>query len=179
MKKADIRRRFRALRDGLRDRAERSAQALEALGGALGTIDRLGSFSPIGSEADPRGAKARRIAYPRIEGNEIVMRWAALEELKPTGPYAIHEPAPAAPTAGHLDIVLVPGLVFDGVGGRLGYGRGFYDRLLRRVRGAGELTRFLGFGFQIQWTEETLPQHENDEPLDGFLSEAGLVWVEA
>ena len=35
--------------------------------------------------------------------------------------------------AGELDLILVPGLVFDPQCGRIGYGKGYYDRLLHQV----------------------------------------------
>ena len=53
------------------------------------------------------------------------------------GRFGIREPLPACPEVllNRLDLVLVPGIAFDVRGGRLGRGRGFYDRLLAGVRG--------------------------------------------
>jgi 5-formyltetrahydrofolate cyclo-ligase len=53
------------------------------------------------------------------------------------GEFQIMEPHPDCPEIEPeiLDLILVPGLSFDSRGGRLGRGRGFYDRLLMQVRG--------------------------------------------
>lgn len=64
------------------------------------------------------------------------------------GRYGIPEPAPDLPwiSLDRLDFTAVPGLAFDHSGGRLGRGRGFYDRLLAGIRG---LTCGVGFDFQV------------------------------
>jgi 5-formyltetrahydrofolate cyclo-ligase len=67
--------------------------------------------------------RARKVSRP---GEEIV-----------TGQFGVREPgADCAELAlGEFHLVLVPGLAFDVAGNRLGRGRGYYDRLLREVRG--------------------------------------------
>lgn len=53
------------------------------------------------------------------------------------GKFNVREPAAGCPEVplNQLDLVLVPGIAFDARGGRLGRGKGFYDRLLAEVRG--------------------------------------------
>mmetsp|Transcript_1935 Transcript_1935/g.4629 ORF Transcript_1935/g.4629 Transcript_1935/m.4629 type:complete len:218 (+) Transcript_1935:58-711(+) len=57
----------------------------------------------------------------------------------PQNKWNIPEPPPEMPRhvaqPGELDIILVPGLAFDRTGGRLGQGKGYYDRFLARIKG--------------------------------------------
>jgi 5-formyltetrahydrofolate cyclo-ligase len=72
---------------------------------------------------------------PRVEGDEILSLRFALETELAESPWGIHEPTHDEFVDDELiDMVLVPGLVFDRRGHRVGYGKGFYDRFLSRCR---------------------------------------------
>jgi 5-formyltetrahydrofolate cyclo-ligase len=66
-----------------------------------------------------------------------------------------------------VDLVVAPGLAFDGYGYRLGYGGGYYDGFLRRP---GVRAARIGFGFDAQIVER-VPRDERDERLDAVVSE--------
>ena len=70
------------------------------------------------------------------------------------------------------DLLLVPGLAFDGEGHRLGYGRGFYDALLDRLDGRLPV---LGVGFACQRVSR-LPRDPQDLPVQGLVTEQGFAW---
>ncbi len=74
---------------------------------------------------------------------------------------------PVVPT-----VVIVPLVAFTEGGSRLGYGGGFYDRTLERLRGRGSVFA-VGFAFEAQRLPD-LPQDPFDQPLDAIATEAGL-----
>ncbi|PAZ02579.1 MAG: 5-formyltetrahydrofolate cyclo-ligase [Opitutia bacterium AMD-G3] len=85
----------------------------------------------------------------------------------------ILEPTPGAPIrpATEVDLFLVPGLAFDAAGHRLGYGAGFYDRLLTQAKA----TAFtVGYGFDFQVHPE-VPVEAHDQALHAIVTPAGLV----
>jgi len=87
------------------------------------------------------------------------------------GVWGIREPDPQrCPGVERTDInaVLVPGVAFTAAGGRLGYGGGFYDRLLRGWPGRVPL---VGPAFELQVVGD-LPLGPDDEPIDTVVTEA-------
>lgn len=144
--KAALRREVLARRDALDPdaRARLSAAALSRVAGlgAFRRARRVLAYASFGSELDTRPflqqvlAGGRTLVLPRIE--RAARRLALHQvgdldtELRP-GVWGIPEPDPERSrqvTPGGIDFVLVPGLVFDPRGGRIGYGAGYYDRLL-------------------------------------------------
>lgn len=79
----------------------------------------------------------RRWLFPRINGHGLAFHQVRnpATDFRP-GPWGILEPAPDLPEIplAEIDVFLCPGLAFDPTGGRLGRGRGFYDRLLAAAR---------------------------------------------
>src|SRR3712207_8849667 len=69
-----------------------------------------------------------------------------------------------------IDFVLVPGLAFDSWGGRLGYGGGFYDKLL--ADGLSPCTWLVAGAFECQMVEK-IPLNEHDMPMDVVVTENG------
>lgn len=84
----------------------------------------------------------------------------------------MEEPTDAAPVIAPA-IVLVPLLAFDGEGFRLGYGGGYYDRTMDLLRQTENPPMFIGVGFSMQEVDQ-VPTTEEDEPLDGVLTELGV-----
>ena len=72
-------------------------------------------------------------------------------------------------------MLLVPGLAFDGQGRRLGYGGGYYDETVRRLRGRGTGRGFLvGVGFDFQLIDHC-PAGEGDVTIDCVVTDARVV----
>jgi len=94
----------------------------------------------------------------------------SFEDLRP-GALGVLEPFPdqrIAMTPENFDLIIVPGVAFDRLGGRLGYGKGYYDRFLVHTR-AFRLA--LAFDFQLL---ESVPTETHDMPMDGILTENGF-----
>ena len=70
------------------------------------------------------------LILPRIEGNELSLHLSDGKLFRNC--YGILEPAREAPLA-MPKLALVPGLAFDSKNNRIGYGKGFYDRLLAKI----------------------------------------------
>ena len=80
-------------------------------------------------------------------------------------PTEVADPVP--PSA--IDLFLVPLAACDRQGNRLGFGKGYYDRALTGATGYK-----LGIGFQCQLVDH-VPFDSHDVPMNGFLSEEGLI----
>ena len=68
------------------------------------------------------------------------------------------------------DLILIPGLAFDERGGRVGKGKGFYDRYLD---GKGGLK--IGVAFEVQVLRKKLALEPHDKLLDGLVTERRIL----
>ena len=116
----------------------------------------------------------KRLVVPVVTGETLsLIRIASAAELapaafgllEPTGP--IRRRADRRVQPAEIDLVIVPGVVFDRRGGRIGYGKGYYDRLLARTR-AGAVT--LGLAFESQVVHE-VPMGPKDVHLQYLATE--------
>ena len=69
-----------------------------------------------------------------------------------------------------IDVVIVPGSVFDERGGRFGYGGGYYDKFLSRTPHATKI----GLAFDLQVVEKA-PLQPHDELLDYIITEQRVI----
>ena len=107
-------------------------------------------YAPFGGEIDvlpiARQALAdgKTVAFPRCNKTECTMEYHIVDSVEAldVGAYGISEPPADAPVW-HADqceadthpVCIVPGLVFDRAGYRVGYGKGYYDRYLSTFPG--------------------------------------------
>lgn len=138
----------------------------------------VSGFMPIRTEIDPRPAMAEASAHgvvgvPVITGAHQPLRFSVWtpEALMAAGPFGAR--IPADEDFFDPEIVIVPLLAFTRQGGRLGYGGGFYDRTLARLR-ACRATLAIGFAFAGQEVD-VLPLEATDQPLDMIVTEAGVI----
>ncbi len=177
--KAKLRTAAAARRDALPAAARQAAaEAIAARDFPLaigpGTI--VSGFMPLASEINPLplmkklAAQGARLALPVVagRGQPLTMRaWAWGEPLN-AGVWGIREPKPEAPEV-EPDMLLVPLLAFDRAGYRLGYGGGYYDRTIGRLRANKPVTA-VGIGFAAQEVPQ-VPISPRDARLDLVLTE--------
>jgi len=118
-------------------------------------------------------ADGKEVACPRCDVSAHTMTFRkirSLGELSP-GAYGLYEPAPDAPETQPEEmqnsVCIVPGLAFDGSGGRLGYGGGYYDRFL-----AGYCGSTVGLCRSECYSAQPLPRDNTDVTVDTVVTDA-------
>ncbi|WP_270729244.1 5-formyltetrahydrofolate cyclo-ligase [Shimia sp. Alg240-R146] len=153
-----------------------SAHLSEILAGYRGVP--LAGYMPIRTEIIPLAAMAEAAAHgpvgvPVIQGEAQPLefsRWEPEGALR-DGPFGAQ--VPVVDDYFDPEIVIVPLVAFDRNGGRLGYGGGFYDRTLERLR-ARRGTLAIGFAFDAQEADD-LPLEPTDQPLDMMVTESRIL----
>jgi 5-formyltetrahydrofolate cyclo-ligase len=148
---------------------------IEVVPGAI-----VSGFSPMKSEISPLPLLRRladaglSLALPVVtgRGQPLVMRAWSFGAPLVSGVWGIREPPADAPEL-YPDILIVPLLAFDRRGYRLGYGGGYYDRTIARLRTMKPVTA-VGIAFSAQQIED-VPITPRDERLDLVLTEAGTI----
>ena len=142
--------------------------------------ERLMSFVSMPLEVDTLPLFSERSMIVPFCGKEdiIPVRILSLDELEPTGRMKILEPGltirqdvSRQVLPEQIDVVLVPGLAFDRLGNRLGRGKGYYDRFLRRLS-PSTLTIGLAFDGTIR---NQIPCGENDHPVKMIVTESAVL----
>lgn len=132
----------------------------------------VAGYMPFRSEIDPLplmqalADAGARLALPRMEGERLVLHAFRFGDALVAGPYGIVEPVASAPAI-VPDIILTPLVAYDAQGGRLGYGKGFYDRLFA----AHPAALRVGLAFPEQQVGQ-VPRAAHDAPLHLVLTGA-------
>jgi 5-formyltetrahydrofolate cyclo-ligase len=123
-------------------------------------------------------AAGKQVVLPMVQADRLTMSLYAVDDLErdvAPGYRGILEPhrhsaRVVAPTG--LDLALVPGVAFDLRGGRLGYGAGFYDRLLGHL---SQHTPTVGLAFDFQIMPR-LPLQSHDIMLEAIVTDRRAIW---
>jgi 5-formyltetrahydrofolate cyclo-ligase len=181
--KAEIRKTAFARRDALPP-AERQAAA-EAIAArpfplpvSPGVI--VSGFSPLKTEINPLpllrklAAAGARLALPVVagRGKPLVMRSYAFGQPLNEGVWGIREPKDDAPEV-DPDILIVPLAAFDRRGNRIGYGAGYYDMTISRLRSLKPVVA-VGIAYAAQEVPK-VPTTTRDERLDLVLTEREVI----
>jgi 5-formyltetrahydrofolate cyclo-ligase len=140
----------------------------------------ISGYSPMKSEFNPVPLMRKladagaQLALPVVagRGKPLTMRaWTFGEELA-SGVWGIREPKADAPEV-FPDILLVPLAAFDRTGHRIGYGAGYYDMTIARLRAMKPVTA-IGVAFAAQEINQ-VPATEFDARLDLVLTEREVI----
>ncbi len=153
---------------------------LACLAGGIGVRPgvAVAGYWPVGDELDTRPLMAALDATGYVCALPVVTecdpalvfrRWRRDDALA-AGRYGIMQPHAGAARI-TPDVVLTPLLAFDATGYRLGYGAGYYDRTLRRLRMEGNVTA-IGICYAAQAVDD-VPHDGGDERLDWIVTEDG------
>jgi 5-formyltetrahydrofolate cyclo-ligase len=177
--KAALRREVLARRELVaKDDARAFAQRLADVGAAFAaekSAKIASAYWSINDEAstflllDKLAAEGIATALPVMQGRAAPLcfrQWKKGEPLAEVK-WGIKEPMPAAEV--FPDLLFVPLVGFDRAGNRLGYGAGFYDRTLARLRATQPIVA-VGVAFSVQELR-AIPSEAYDQKLDYVLTD--------
>jgi 5-formyltetrahydrofolate cyclo-ligase len=160
----------RSLSPQLRDELE--AKLAQVILPHLITARIVAAYYPMQSEISPLG-----LLGLLGDGQFPVLPWFADRDSRmlfrrapagEPGPWGLLQPDAAAP-AEAPDVVIVPLVLADRSGTRIGHGKGHYDRALSYLRQAGPVFT-IGVGWDEQISDEPIPADPWDVPLDALAT---------
>jgi len=140
----------------------------------------VSGFMPMKSEINPLpllkrlAAEGAKLALPVVlgRGKPLLMRTWEFGAPLEAGVWGISQPKADAPEI-DPDILIVPLAAFDRAGHRIGYGAGYYDMTITRLRGIKPVIA-LGIAFAVQEIPR-VPATERDARLDLVLTEREII----
>lgn len=107
---------------------------------------------------------------PFVEENKINISKLDNFENLVKGKFGVFEPKKKERYDDKIDLIIVPGVVFDEKGSRIGFGRGYYDKLLSELKDPLKI----GLAFEEQIVD-FLPTEEHDMPVDIIITEKRVI----
>jgi 5-formyltetrahydrofolate cyclo-ligase len=140
----------------------------------------VSGFSPLKTEINPLplmrrlAAAGARLALPVVagRGKPLIMRSFTFGQALNEGVWGIREPKDDAPEV-DPDILIVPLAAFDRRGNRIGYGAGYYDMTINRLRSVKSVVA-IGIAYAAQEVSE-VPTTSRDAPLDLVLTDRDVI----
>lgn len=153
-------------------RAEMEAQLARLVLPHLIEARIVGAYHPMRDEISPlpivaQLGRGQIAAFPWFAGRDERFLWRAGRATEPS-PWGVLQPGPEA-RAVSPDVVLVPLVLADRKGTRIGHGQGHYDRALAHLREAGPVFT-IGIGWEEQLLDEPLPPDPWDIRLDAVAT---------
>jgi 5-formyltetrahydrofolate cyclo-ligase len=116
----------------------------------------------------------KTVCLPKLMQGEIVFfSITTLKDLE-TGDFNIKEPPlNKGNICEEIDTVITPGIVFDRLGYRIGYGKGYYDRYLKNS--PKQNSNAVGLGYEFQLATEPVPIEPHDVKLDALITNKEVI----
>lgn len=143
----------------------------------------IGAYYPTGSEVKTLDIikhsiyRKKEVGLPRVIDSTKIEFFKIIEnsfeKIKFTkGKYGIFENSRSIINMEKMDLLIIPGIVFDLEGNRLGYGKGYYDRFLslRKIK------YIIALAYELQVINQ-IPNNEHDIPVDIIITEKRIISV--
>jgi 5-formyltetrahydrofolate cyclo-ligase len=142
----------------------------------------VGGYWPIRSEVDPRPLlealleRGQDVALSQILHPHLSWRLWQPGDVLVKGGFGVREPGPDAPEV-FPKALLVPLVAFDRRGGRIGYGKGHFDRAIAALEDQHPVLT-IGLAYAVQEIDR-VPVEPHDRMLDVVITEAELIRTQA
>ena len=116
-------------------------------------------------------AEGKRVVLPRVKGKDLeLLEIESFDRDVAPGAWGIMEPEGGKPVQlKDIGLIAMPGAVFDEKGNRIGYGAGFYDKLLPLYKG-----RTVALAFELQIVP-AVPTAAHDIPVQKIITEKRII----
>ena len=144
----------------------------------LQSLTPVGGYWPIRSEVDSRPLmealldRGQDVALSQIIHPHLSWRLWRPGDVLIKGGFGVREPGPDAPEV-FPSALLVPLVAFDRRGGRVGYGKGHFDRAIAALEAKHPILT-IGLAYAVQEIEE-VPVEPHDRMLDVIVTESELI----
>ena len=140
----------------------------------------IGIYLPIGSEVRTndiiRSAleSEKTVLLPRIITKDlhyfIVEEHDLDQDSFDINKFGIKEPKKTNMKLDFIDLLIVPGIVFDSHGYRIGYGYGYYDKFMAEKK----FSKSIGLAYDFQVMKNPIPKFEFDKKIDILITDGGI-----
>ncbi len=136
-------------------------------------------YVPVHNEVDTSRVlkesliRGNSVLLPAVRGDGLDFRQISDLASFQRGEFGIMEPDCNCPvwSPREADVIVVPGVAFDLSGRRVGYGKGYYDRVLHTLEGTGKL---VGFSYELQLVAD-ISTEPHDVRMDMIVTEKRVV----
>jgi len=139
----------------------------------------IGLYLAIGSEVQTREIinyaldLGKTVLLPRIMSNDLRFYVVDQKDFEKNSfdvnRFGIKEPKIDKP-ADFIDLLIIPGIVFDTYGFRIGYGYGYYDKYLT----ISKFSKSIGLAYDFQLIKKPIPILPHDRKIDVLITESGF-----